>query len=156
MPRIQKSEHNKQTNSYKIGNAAYQFIQIKPERFFGTEVVWFNEARITITDLERTLIDGLTMPQYCGDFAEVIHAFQLSKNKLNLKRIIEYALSLDTVTAKRLGWILDNQGVDLAKLTPLLEIKVKGYRTLDASGLRKGKCNSRWMIQENLPGRINA
>ena len=30
-----------------------------------------------MTDLERTLLDGLSIPRYCGGFAEVIHAVQL-------------------------------------------------------------------------------
>jgi predicted transcriptional regulator of viral defense system len=43
----------------------------------------------TITDPERTLIDGITMPQYCGDFAEALHAFQTRGDNLNLERVIE-------------------------------------------------------------------
>ena len=63
---------------------------MRPERFFGTEKVWIGEARVAITDLERTLLDGLSMPQYCGDFAEI-----LSSNGLRL-----VALDLDFVLAR--------------------------------------------------------
>ena len=42
---------------------------------------------MSVTDLERTLLDGLSMPQHCGDFAEVIHAFQLTKDRLGTGRI---------------------------------------------------------------------
>ena len=59
---------------FQIENTEYQFIKIKPERFFGTKKIWIGESKVTITDLERTLIDALTMPQYCGDFSEVMHA----------------------------------------------------------------------------------
>jgi len=55
-----------------IGGTEYKFIQVRPDRFFGTEKVWVNDARVTITDPERTLIDGLSMPQYCGDFSEAL------------------------------------------------------------------------------------
>jgi predicted transcriptional regulator of viral defense system len=44
------------------------------------------------------------MPQYCGDFAEVLHAFEVRGAHLNLERITEYALKMDAATAKRLGW----------------------------------------------------
>ncbi len=137
-----------------VGTTTYQFIQIKPERFFGTEKVWVDEARVVITDPERTLLDGLMMPQYCGDFAEVLHAFEVRGDDLNLNRIITYALKLDTATIKRLGWVLEHQGINPARLEPLLRVPIKGYRPLDPSGPRKGPCNSRWMIQENLPGKI--
>ncbi|MFH1709207.1 MAG: type IV toxin-antitoxin system AbiEi family antitoxin [Planctomycetota bacterium] len=137
-----------------IGGTIYQFIRIKPGRFFGTAKVWVDDARVTITDPERTLLDGLMMPQYCGDVAEVLHAFEARGDRLDLPRIIDYALKLDAATAKRLGWVLERQGVDPARLEPLLNVPIKGYRVLDPTGPRKGPCNRRWMIQENLPGRI--
>lgn len=139
-----------------VGATIYQFIRVKPQRFFGIQKIWVGEARVTITDPERTLLDGLMMPQYCGDFAEVLHAFEMRGDLLNLKRIIDYALQLDTATAKRLGWVLEHQGLDPARLGPLLDVPIKGYRTLDPSGPRRGPCNRRWMIQENLPGKVKS
>lgn len=141
---------------YVIGETVYRFIQVKPERFFGTEKVWVGEARVTITDPERTMLDGLMMPQYCGDFAEVLHAFEVRGARLNLDRIVEYALRLDAATAKRLGWVLEHQGVGPDRLESLVKVPIKGYRTLDPTGPRKGPCNNHWMIQENLPGKVQS
>lgn len=137
---------------YLVGGTAYQFIQVKPERFFGTEKVWVGEARVTVTDLERTLLDGLAMPKHCGDFAEVLHAFETAGSRLDLDRIAVYALRLDQATAKRLGWVLEHVGADQALLERLLKAPIKGYRTLDPSGPRKGPCNRRWMIQRTSRG----
>ena len=137
---------------YPVGETAYQFIQIKPERFFGTEHVWVNESRIQITDPERTLLDGLMMPQYCGDVAEVLHAFELRAPTLDVERIIQYALKLDAATAKRLGWVLERQGIASGRLKPLQELPIKGYRVFDPSGPHHGPCDARWMIQVNVPG----
>ena len=120
------------------------------------EKVWIGEARVTITDPERSLLDGLTMPQYCGDFAEVLHAFERHRADLDLPRIIDYALRLDAATAKRLGWVLERQGVEPSRLEPLIVFPIKGYRKLDPTGPRKGPCDARWMIQENLPGNVPA
>jgi len=156
VPRARGAKAKKVRNGYPIGTTAYQFIQVKPERLFGTEKVWVGEARVTITDPERTLLDGLSMPQYCGDFAEVLHAFQVRGTDLITERIIEYALKLDAATAKRLGWVLERQGVKPAKLERLAALPIKGYRKLDPTGPRKGPCNRRWMIQENLPGKVKA
>jgi predicted transcriptional regulator of viral defense system len=142
-------------NGVPVGTATCQFIRIRPDRFFGTEKVWVGEARVTITDPERTLLDGLMMPHYCGDFAEVLHAFQMRGDHLDLDRIVAYALRLDNATVKRLGWVLEHQGVDPGRLEPLLRVPIKGYRTLDPTGPRKGPCNRRWMIQENLPGKVH-
>jgi len=154
VPRVRGVKAKRASHEYPVGDTLYHFVQVKPERYFGTEMVWIQEARVTITDPERTLLDGLSMPQYCGDFAEVIHAFKVRGDELNVKRIVEYAFRLDTATAKRLGWVLESQGVDPAYLEPLSGLAIKGYRNLDPTGPRKGPCNRRWMIQENLPGKV--
>ncbi len=154
VPRARGAKAKRAWHGYLVGDTTYQFVQVKPERFFGTEKVWISEARVTITDPERTLLDGLSMPQYCGDFAEVLHAFEVRGAALNVQRIIEYALKLDAATAKRLGWVLERQGVEPSKLEPLPSLPIKGYRKLDPTGPRRGPCNQRWMMQENLPGLV--
>ena len=96
---------------FRVGDTAYQFIRVKPERFFGTKKVWIEESRVTFTDMSRTLIDGLTMPQYCGGIAEVLHGFQVARDRLSLDQIIDHALRLGSATAKRLGWVLEHMGI---------------------------------------------
>jgi predicted transcriptional regulator of viral defense system len=143
-------------HGFAVGHTVYHFVQVTPERFFGIEKVWVGDARIAITDPERTLLDGLSMPQYCGDFAEAIHAFDVRSDNIDLSRIISYALKLDIAAAKRLGWVLEKQGVDSKLLEPLIKIPIRGYRVLDPTGPRKGPCNTRWMVQENLPGKVKS
>ncbi|MGC9454886.1 MAG: type IV toxin-antitoxin system AbiEi family antitoxin domain-containing protein [Phycisphaerae bacterium] len=140
---------------YRVGETLYRFVQVKPERFFGVEGAWVGEARVKVTDLERTLLDGLSMPQYCGDFAEVLHAFGAALGRLDIEKIIGYAQKLDAATAKRLGWALEGQGVQDSRLEVLAALPIKGYRPLDPTGPRRGPCNRRWMLQENLPGKVD-
>jgi len=154
IPRVRQRSQRDSTRSYRVAGVEYQFIRVKPERFFGTEKAWVGEAQVTMTDPERTLLDGLSMPQYCGDFAEVLHAFEVRGAQLNVSRIVEYARRLDTATAKRLGWVLERQGIPASQIEPLAAIPVKGFRKLDPTGPRQGPYDKRWKIQENLPGRV--
>ena len=156
VPRLRGKKAMHSEPGYPAGETVYQFVQIKPERFFGIDQVWVNESRVSITDPERTLLDGLMAPQYCGDFAEVLHAFELRAPKLDVERIIQYALKLDTATSKRLGWILERQGIASDRLEPLRALPIKGYRALDSSGPRRGPYETRWMIQVNLPGTVQS
>jgi predicted transcriptional regulator of viral defense system len=94
------------------------------------------------------------MPQYCGGFAEVIHGFGGALHRLNLDRLVEYALKLDAATAKRLGWVLENTGIERSRLTSLEEVQVTGYNRLDPTGPRRGRYNRPWMVQENLAGKV--
>ena len=136
-----------------IGKTAYRFIQVQPQRFFGVERVWVGDARVAITDRERTLLDGLARPRHCGGFAEVLHAFDVALPDLDIERITSYALQLDAAIAKRLGWVLEQLGVESP---PLAELPIKGYRKLDPSGPNSGSHNGRWMVRENLPGLVAA
>jgi predicted transcriptional regulator of viral defense system len=154
VPRMRGVRAKQARDGYPVGDTTYRFVQVKPERYFGVERVWVGEARVTVTDPERTLLDALAMPQYCGDFAEVLHAFEARGAALDLDRIIRYALKLGAVTAKRLGWVLEHQGVDPSLLERLAAVPIKGYRKLDPTGPGKGPCHRRWMIQENLPGKV--
>ncbi len=154
IPQTRRSKAQPDRGGLLVGTTIYQFIRIKPERFFGMQKIWVGEARVTFTDPERTLLDGLMMPQYCGDFAEVLHAFAVRADRLDVNRIIAYALKLDAATAKRLGWVLQRHSIETTRLQPLLSVPIKGYRTLDPSGPRQGPCDRQWMIQENLPGKV--
>jgi len=155
VPRTRGTKVERVSDGYPVGDTVYQFVQVKPERYFGTQKVWVDEARVTATDPERTLLDGLSKPQYCGDFAEVLHAFEARGTALDVERIVGYALRLDAATAKRLGWVLEQQGVDSSKLERLAAIFIKGYRKLDPTGPRKGPYSRQWMIQENLQGKVS-
>jgi len=137
-----------------IENVAYHFVQVKPDHYFGIEDVWVNDARVKMTDPERTVLDGLLAPEYCGGFAEVLHIFETHMSKLNLEKLISYALKLDGATIKRTGWILEQFGANAKIAKPLLDVPIKGYRILDPSGTHQGHCNIRWRIQENLPGNL--
>lgn len=155
VPRGRREKARASGGGYRVGDTLYQFVQVKPERFFGIEGVWVGEARVKVTDLERTLLDGLSMPQYCGDFGEVLHAFAAAGDRLDIEKIAGYAQKLDVATAKRLGWTLESEGMHDSRLEVLAALPIKGYRPLDPTGPRRGPCNRRWMVQENLPGKVN-
>ncbi len=150
VPRLRDGSTVRREGGYVVAGVPYKFIQVRPDRYFGTQRVWVGDSQVTVTDLERTLLDGTSMPQYCGGFAEAIHAFEEATDRLDLERIAHYAERLSTASMKRLGWILEHLGMDSPVIDDLAAAPVKGYRTLDPTGVRKGLCNSRWMIQENL------
>ena len=154
VPRMRRTEPGRSASGYLAGDTVFRFTQVTPERFFGTEQMWAGDARVWITDLERTLLDGLSKPRFCGDFSEVLHAFQIGMARLDIDRIAEYAMRLDTATVKRLGWVLEYRGCRSAVTDQLAALEMKGYRKLNPSGPNSGPCNSRWMIRENLPGMV--
>ncbi len=156
VPRLRGRAGEEPRDGCLINDVVYRFVQVRPGRFFGTKQVWVGDARVSITDLERTLVDGLTMPQHCGGFAEVLNAFEIAGPRLSVRRITEYALRLDAATGKRLGWVLEHLRLARAGLDRLAAAPIKGYRKLDPRGPRSGRRNRRWMVEENLPGMVDA
>jgi predicted transcriptional regulator of viral defense system len=127
----------------------YCYSQVKKEYFFGVEKVWVGEANIPMTDLERTLLDGLMKPKYCGGFMEVLSAYS-TPCRYSIAKLIEYALQLDVSVAKRLGWILEYIGVENERLKTLASLPFSGFIKLDSSAEKVGPYNKRWKIQENI------
>jgi predicted transcriptional regulator of viral defense system len=134
----------------EVNGILYEFIRVKPERFFGTQDYWVGEAKVIITNPERTLIDGLVAPKYFGGWAEVYSVFESQFSKLDLNKMVDYSIRLGAAVVKRLGWILESIGAEGPILRRLESVPIKGYRVLDPTGPRKGSCNRRWMIQENF------
>lgn len=153
VPRKRRAGTVRDTGWPSIGNTAYRFTQVRPERFFGVERVWVGDARVIVTDRERTLLDGLAKPRHFGGFTEVLHAFDVALSDLDIDLITSYALRIGAATAKRLGWVLERLGHWSPELA---ELPIKGYRKLDASGPNSGPHNDRWRVRENLSGMIAA
>lgn len=143
LPRVPRGE----LFTYK--DVRYCYSQIKSEHFFGIETIWIGEARIPITDLERTLLDGLMKPKYCGGFMEVLAAYSTPR-EINISKLVDYALRLDISVAKRLGWVLEHIGIGDEYLDTLAALPFAGFIKLDTSAKKSGPYSKRWQIQENI------
>jgi predicted transcriptional regulator of viral defense system len=132
-----------------INGVHYNFLSVKQEHYFGIDQVWIGDAKVNVTDLERTLLDSITRPKFCGGFSESIHYFSLALRRLNTKRLIDYANKLGDTAIRRLGWMLEQVGASKATLV-LLQRNFTGHVKLNASGDRKGKYNSKWGVIENI------
>lgn len=135
-------------NILNYENTQYKYIRVRPSHFFGCMHIARGATKITVTDLERTLLDGLIQPQYCGGIREVIHAFTVKE--FDTVRMVEYAKKLGNSVSKRLGWVLEHTGYNGVLLDTLERIPSKGFIKLNASGNDVGPYNKRWGIRENV------
>ncbi len=118
---------------------------------WGIETDFINDIPIYITDLERTLLDGLSKPQYCLGIREILHAFELAKNKIDMEKIYSYVVERGTIALiKRLGFVLQKIGVCHVIIDKLQSFPTTVYQKLDVLGKRQGKYHKEWMIIENI------
>lgn len=134
---------------YQIDHSHYQLIQTDIKHNWGVETIRLDETKVHITDLERTLLDSLIYPQYCGGFREVMDAFLNAKNKINVAKLLEYTTKTSIATQKRLGWMLSHLKITIPSSFKE-QINTTRYDKLNPLGARRGKYNKEWMILENF------
>lgn len=131
--------------TYQIDGYNFHLIQVSSKTLWGIERRRTADIKIPITDLERTLIDGLTYPHYCGGLREVLEAFKLAQDQFSIDKLMDYARHSPVVIQKRLGWICDQLSI-----SNTLEVRTTYYDKLDPAGPRRGKYNKKWMLVENF------
>ncbi len=101
--------HSKQ--SISLDNYTVKFVRFQPSRIFGFRKEKFMEKEVFVAEKEKAIIDSLYLPEYCS--LEDTY-FALGEGAPNPDKLIDYALRMDSaVLLKRLGYLLDLQGIDI-------------------------------------------
>ncbi|GAI28915.1 unnamed protein product, partial [marine sediment metagenome] len=106
-------------------------------------------TQINITDKEKTIIDCLDKPQYCGGIIEVAKA--LKNNKYDRKKLENYAQRIgNSGVLRRLGYLCEllNKKIKLPKLN------TRNYLLLDPTMSKKGPKSAKWRLIINLDEKI--
>jgi len=85
------------------------FIFVKGKSIWGIKEEWVTKTeKVRISDLERTIIDAVAHPQYCGGITEIAKGIWLAKERIDYERLKNYVDKYGkNVMAKRLGYILE-------------------------------------------------
>lgn len=137
-------------NDYHFGGIDIIVRRVLLNDFWGNQQAFIGEAVILITDLERTLLDGLSSPHLCGGFQEVMESFRRAYEKIDTHKLYTYTQRRHKVISKRLGWILDKLGY-FPELQEILEtIPIRTVQKLNPMAERRGHINKRWQLWENI------
>ena len=131
----------------------FRFVRCKSEHYFGTMNYWVTKTRkIKVSDLERTVIDGLKQSEYCGGFSEVAKGFWMRQQDIDVKKLVEYALMVDIgAIYRRLGYLLELFETQESEQLELLRKKITAaYVLLDPMMPAEGKFMSRWRLRLNV------
>jgi len=138
----------------------FRFARCKPSHFFGTSEHWVEkQKKVVVSDLERTILDGLKQPEYSGGFTEVAKGFWMRRADVNVPKLVEYALRLDIgAVIRRLGYLLEAYGVEAREEIERLRGHLTAtYLLLDPLLPPEGKFLARWRLRLNVsPEEIQA
>jgi predicted transcriptional regulator of viral defense system len=131
----------------------YQFVKLPPERMYGTTSKWLQGSqRLIVSDIEKTIIDCLAEPQYCGGYSEVDKAAWIGRKKINVDTLVKYAIRLKRASVvSRLGFLLDSCKLGSDDHRALLkEYLPNAYTMLDPTLPAEGHFTSEWRLRVNI------
>lgn len=143
----------KRVRARTLHGTEFRFVYVRSERIFGMANHWITKQdAVRVSDIERTLIDGLRQPEYCGGIAEVAKGIWLRHEKLNPSQAVEYALRLRSgAVIRRLGYLLDFYRLapesDLERLRSTLTMT---YSLLDPVMPEEGPHLAKWRLRLNV------
>ncbi len=131
----------------------YRFVTVDSGAFFGLTEVWVTKQQsVTVSDRERTILDGLRQPQYAGGIPEVAKALWMSRKDIKVPQLLEYVQHFSSgVLRRRLGFLLELYAMaSLAQLEPLRSKLTSTYDRLDPTLPKSGSFQARWRLQLNI------
>lgn len=142
----------KRKRDISIKKLKFKFIKIKDTKFFGISKQWVLSKRILISDKEKTIIDCLDHPEYCGGIAEVAKGLWYGRDEFSYDKMLDYAFLIGNgAVVKRLGYLCETVDVGSFHFIEKLRNKISfGYSKLDPLSSKKGEYTSRWNLNLNL------
>jgi predicted transcriptional regulator of viral defense system len=137
----------------RIMGTDFQFITCKKEHFFGTVHHWVTkQEQVRISDLEKTMIDSLYRPEYCGGITEAAKGIWLRRQDVNVGRLIKYALKMDIgAVIRRLGYLLELYAIGSPEVLETLRSHLtETYARMDPILPAEGKFIRKWRLQLNV------
>ncbi len=131
----------------------FRFVRSKPANVFGSTEHWVTKTeKVQVSDLERTIIDGLKQSDYCGGFTDVAKGFWMRRDDIDYGKLVDYALRLDVgAVIRRLGFLLETFEMDSpSEVKRLQESLTVSYAILDPLLPEEGRFSARWRLRLNV------
>jgi predicted transcriptional regulator of viral defense system len=131
----------------------FRFVRCGPSAFFGTTEHWIEkQEKVIVSDIERTVVDGLKQPEHCGGLTEVAKGLLMRRSDVDAKKLVLYARRLGVgAVIRRLGYLMETCGIGTPEdLAPLRENLTSTYSLLDPLLPPEGKFSSRWRLRLNV------
>lgn len=134
----------------EILGTRFVFIKVHVRKMFGMDETEIEKMPIRISSPEKTVVDCLDHPEYCGGIEEIAKAIYFARDELDSKKVVDFAVKIgNAAVIKRLGYVVEVFGWD-DYLKHLSRVKLKsGYSYLDPKLPKKGLIKERWKIVIN-------
>lgn len=139
--------------SCTILGTEFRFVRCREKDIFGMTEMWVDKnEKVLVSDLERTLLDGLRQPSYCGGFSEVAKAFSIKHQAIDPQKLIDYAIKLNIgAVIRRLGYLIELYQIGSRIHWEFLQTKLTNtYQLLDPDLPAEGRHLAKWRLTLNV------
>lgn len=131
----------------------FRYVRCNPKDLFGIMEIWAEKSeKVRVSDVERTILDGLKQPTYCGGLTEVAKGFWMKRHAIDPKKLVDYALRFDVgAVIRRLGFLMELYELETPRELERLQTKLTStYSPLDPDLDAGGKYLGRWRLRLNV------
>ncbi|MEK6706648.1 MAG: transcriptional regulator [Bdellovibrionota bacterium] len=131
----------------------FRFVRCKSSDLFGITDIWVDKSeKIQVSDLERTILDGLKQPNYCGGLTEVAKALWIKRDVISPGKLVGYALRLGVgAIIRRIGFLMELYEMKSQSEIEQLRSKLTAtYHLLDPGLPPEGRFVARWRLRLNV------
>ena len=134
VPRTVHVVSSQRHRPFEFQGQRVRFVTLRPARIYGAIEEPLGKGTFRVSDRERTLVDGLLEPRYCGGIPEVTKALWSARRDVDWERVEAYAgrLGVDAVP-RRLGYLRSVLRMDVRPGRRTFA----GFRWLDPSAPRR-------------------
>lgn len=144
VPRTVFVATTKRKRDLEYGPTRFEFVTLAKGRFFGYVEEKVNGHTFSISSREKTVVDCLLYPRYCGGIDEAVKGIWTARSKLDFDRLLEFAIRVKvSAVERRVGYILDLLNLEGKARTKLAAKAFAGFEWLDPLGPRKALDYSR-------------
>ncbi len=136
-----------------FGGNTYQFIEHSATRFFGFDSIWVNQLeKAMVSDLEKSIVDIATKPQYCGGIAELGNAIFQAKSRTDHDKLFYYfSRNRNKSAKKRFLFLTDLLGLEwTAEHERMMEELGTGISLLDPVAPDQGSKRRKFGLKINV------
>jgi predicted transcriptional regulator of viral defense system len=151
MLRTTSSVTSLKSKKYVFQDNAYRYLKINEKLYFGFKTENLEGYYVKVAELEKVVLDYLYFKNDTYSIDLLLEKLQKAKDRLDFKKLFDYARRFPKTTRRKLGFILDLLKIDTEELHK--DIEMKGYSKLTPNSK---KFNAKWRLyyEDRFTGQV--
>ena len=131
------------TRTYQVLKTIYTFSSIKVELYFGFTQELVNNQIVNVAEIEKAILDLLYFRSSGYTVSLVIEKLKEYQDQFDFKKLKEYSIRYSLGMVRKVGFLLDQVGVDTADLFSQNHVKKNSYAKLTQDA---EQFNAKWRL----------